>query len=144
MRKLIILILLLAMTVTASADIEGDWQYVIDGKSAVLIRYIGKDAAVEIPETIEGMPVARIAGYAFMDSAGVDVFLPAVTIEIDEDAFTGLCGTLWIPGGHPDFKVVLAVVNKTSNEIVYNCTPGYDGRIRQFTEIGDYMYENEN
>lgn len=137
MRKLFILFLLAAllMTVTASADIADDWQYATGGSEAILLRYIGNDPEVTIPDSIDGIPVVRLGGYLFMDSETVDVFLPDIDFEIDPEAFTGFRGTVWIRGGHPEYSVVTALIDRETGDLVYATT---EGGIKQFVEIEDY------
>ena len=137
MKKLFILFLLATflMTVTASADISDDWQYATDGSEAILLRYIGNDPEVTIPDTIDGLPVVRLGGYLFMDSETVDVFLPDIDFEIDPEAFTGFRGTVWIRGGHPEYSVVTALIDRETGDLVYATQ---EGGIKQFVEIEDY------
>ena len=137
MKKLFILFLLAAllMTVTVSADIADDWQYTTNGSEAVLLRYTGTDPEVTIPDSIDGIPVVRLAGYLFLDTDTVDVFLPDIDFEIDPEAFTGFRGTVWIRGGHPEYSVVTALIDRETGDLVYAAP---EGCIRQFVEIEDY------
>ena len=137
MKKLFILFLLavLMITVTVSADIADDWQYATDGSEAILLRYIGNDPEVTIPDSIDGLPVVRLAGYLFLDTDTVDVFLPDIDFEIDPEAFTGFRGTVWIRGGHPEYGVVTALIDRETGDLVYAAP---EGCIRQFVEIEDY------
>lgn len=137
MKKLFILFLLAAllMTVTASADISDDWQYATDGCEAILLRYIGSEPEVTIPDSIDGIPVVRLAGYLFMDTDTVDVFLPDTDIVIDPETFTGFRGIVWIRGGHKTYSVVTALIDRETGDLVYAIT---EGGIKQFIEIEDY------
>lgn len=137
MRKLFILFLLAALmiTVTVSADISDDWQYTTDGSEAILLRYIGTDPEVTIPDSIDGIPVVRLGGYLFLDCETVDVFLPDIDFEIDPEAFTGFRGIVWIRGGHETYSVVTALIDRETGNLVYAAP---EGCIRQFVEIEDY------
>lgn len=137
MKRLFILFLLAAIltTVTASADISDDWQYATDGSEAILLRYIGTDPEVTVPDSIDGLPVVRLGGYLFMDSETVDVFLPDTDIEIDPETFTGFRGTVWIRGGHETYSVVTALIDRETGDLVYATA---EGGIKQFVEIEDY------
>lgn len=137
MKRLFILFLLAALliTVMASADIADDWQYTTDGSEAILLRYIGNDPEVTIPDSIDGLPVVRLAGYLFMDTDTVDVFIPDTDIVIDPEAFTGFRGTVWIRGGHETYSVVTALIDRETGDLVYATQ---EGGIRQFVEIEDY------
>ena len=60
-----------------------------------LVRYIQLDE-VEIPETINGIPVSSLGRYAFFNTTVSDIFLPYTDIQIDDFAFVGCGATLWI------------------------------------------------
>ena len=138
MRNLFILFLLavLLITVTASADIADDWQYATDGSEAILLRYIGTDPEVTIPDSIDGIPVVRLGGYLFLDSETVDVFLPDTDITIDPETFTGFRGIVWIRGGHEAFDVVTALIDRETGEVIYMSE--YEDAIREYVVIDDY------
>lgn len=65
-----------------------DFEYELIDGSAVITRYTGSDESVEVPETIEGVPVTKIGFYAFEAKYGVtSVLLPETTEYIGEGAF---------------------------------------------------------
>lgn len=69
-----------------------------------LVRYIEKKE-VDIPETINGIPVSSLGRHAFANTTVSDIFLSTTDIRIDDLAFVGCDATIWIPGSQlpPDF-----------------------------------------
>ena len=60
-----------------------------DGKSIKIEKYTGTDTTVVIPDTIDGLPVTSIAGYAFNGTNVTSVTLPANMTALDGYAFYG-------------------------------------------------------
>ena len=69
-----------------------------------LVRYI-EQKEVDIPETINGIPVSSLGRHAFANTTVSDIFLSTTDIRIDDLAFVGCDATIWIPGSQlpPDF-----------------------------------------
>jgi hypothetical protein len=57
------------------------FQYAIQGSTAVVTGYTGRDGVVAIPVTIEGYPVSSVEDYSFMDQTNITAVIlsPAVT-----------------------------------------------------------------
>ena len=65
--------------VEQSRDIAGDFECIVDNSRgmASIVRYIGSDSDVWIPDTIDGLPVTLIGGNAFMNcNSIVNVHMP--------------------------------------------------------------------
>lgn len=69
-----------------------------------LVRYI-EQKEVDIPETINGIPVSSLGRHAFANTTVSDIFLSSTDIRIDALAFVGCDANIWIPGSQlsPDF-----------------------------------------
>jgi hypothetical protein len=88
---LFVVILLTAIT-TAFAQTAADFSVELtsDGSGVLIKRYLGKVLTVQIPSTIEGLPVKEIAKGAFngADVANItSVTLPQGLVKIGEQAF---------------------------------------------------------
>ncbi len=59
---------LIALVVGTVASAAGDFSYGIANEEVTITGYTGTDAAVVVPDTIESMPVTRIAAEAFFES----------------------------------------------------------------------------
>ena len=67
----------LPLTLTASAETFGDYEYnILDDGTAEITKYTGSDKVVEIPSTIDGHTITSIGGNAFYNC----ISLTAVTI----------------------------------------------------------------
>ena len=64
------------------------WTYTAEGKAATLTGYFGSETDVEIPETLDGLPVTAIAEACFRGSALVSVTVPAAVEHIGARAFS--------------------------------------------------------
>ncbi|MDR0569336.1 MAG: leucine-rich repeat domain-containing protein [Spirochaetaceae bacterium] len=87
-------LVLFLLTLTADpglfGDVFGDFEYTARGKTAIIARYTGKGDRVEIPETINGLPVTAIGDYAFLLSGNLtSVAIPNSVTAIGEGAFSG-------------------------------------------------------
>lgn len=86
--------LLTCAAVPAFAALDFEYHYSDEQHTGVVIdRFTGtvpEDGMVEIPATIEALPVVRIADGAFADNATLKaVILPVSTVVVDAGAFTG-------------------------------------------------------
>lgn len=72
-----------------SSEILSEFQYVKEDGGITIMRYLGKQTSVSIPNTIEQLPVLKIAENAFTDTKIKSVTLPSSCKEIDWFAFYG-------------------------------------------------------
>ncbi|MBQ6553185.1 MAG: leucine-rich repeat domain-containing protein [Clostridia bacterium] len=100
---------------------EGDFCYVVSGKNAVIIRYIGKGGNVVIPEKLGGLPAAQMRGTAFHDNEDVvSVQLPAAMLDITDEQFC-LCENLksvTVASGNPVYTSVDGVLFKDKGKTI--------------------------
>ena len=66
-----------------------EFEYIIENGGITITKYIGKKTSVQIPNTIQQLPVLKIGENAFYDSKVKSVTLPSNCIEIDWFAFYG-------------------------------------------------------
>ena len=67
-----------------------DYIYTVSGTEMTIDKYIGSDANVEIPETIDGYTVAGIGAEAFKDCTTLEtVSIPGTVKTVGENAFAG-------------------------------------------------------
>ena len=95
---------------------ESYWEYTADmeTKMVTILGYTGPDKDIQVPETIDGMPVVSIAPGAFVNNDLVSVNLPVSIKEIPTEAFTN-CTTLQ--------KVSLGTeVTKIGEKAFYGCS----------------------
>jgi hypothetical protein len=84
-KKLWIITFVLVLATTAFAQSEADFMVTLtdDITGAIIKEYIGKDAEVTIPSTIQGMPVKEIGNGAFANNSTVtSVVIPEGVIRI--------------------------------------------------------------
>lgn len=75
-------------TTTEVKDAAADFSYESTGSSITITGYVGTDNDVIVPDTIEGLTVARIGQYAFNDNTTItSVKLPDSITLIGECAF---------------------------------------------------------
>ena len=105
-RKLCLILLALALTVTAFAQSEADFEVGLteDGAGVVIKKYIGKEADVNIPAQIQGMPVREIGGSAFEGNSIIaNVVIPMGVTRIGNSAFAySSLSSITIPQGVAD------------------------------------------
>lgn len=86
----------LSISVPAMAETEGDLQYhfISNGTAAEITGYTGSGGAVIIPDTLGGVPVISIGGYAFYDQSSItSIAIPDDVIYLGDYAFYG-CSSL--------------------------------------------------
>ena len=66
-----------------------EFEYIIENGGITITKYVGKKTSVQIPNTIEQLPVLKIGENAFFESKVKSVTLPQNCIEIDWFAFYG-------------------------------------------------------
>lgn len=69
-------------------EMNGDFQYVIVDRKAIISEYLGTDTEVLIPSEINGCKVAEIAAYAFKGAKFENITLPNSLESISYGAFT--------------------------------------------------------
>lgn len=72
---------------SAAASAEGDWEFKVDGKNAVITKYTGSDANPVTPATLGGKPVTAIASDTFAGCAIATLTLSANILEVEPGAF---------------------------------------------------------
>jgi hypothetical protein len=81
------LFLLLALAGSVPAQ---DYIYSEAGGQVTIIRYTGPGGAVSVPDTINGLPVTRIGGWAFQFTHNLEALtIPNTVTKIDDWAFGG-------------------------------------------------------
>ena len=66
----------------------GDFVYTVSAGGAAIVRYLGRETVVHVPNAIDGVPVRTIADGAFAANAHVrEVVLPEGVTEIGSYAF---------------------------------------------------------
>lgn len=100
MKKLIFITLLGIVSITLfqteiyAQDLPAGLQYRISGQRVIITRYTGRATSLEIPATIQGLPVTDIAVSAFFDASRLkSVVIPDGVIRIEDSVFSG-CGNL--------------------------------------------------
>lgn len=69
---------------------EGDYVYRVADGSAEIVKYVGKDAYISIPEALGGYPVSSIDILAFFENLTLrEVEIPACVTSIGKHAFFG-------------------------------------------------------
>jgi hypothetical protein len=69
---------------------SNNFAYVITNNTVTITRYTGTDAAVIIPDTINGLPVTSIGNFTFENKSGVtNVTIPGSVANIGSYAFLG-------------------------------------------------------
>ncbi|HNU99053.1 MAG TPA: leucine-rich repeat domain-containing protein [Verrucomicrobiota bacterium] len=85
-------LLLLLCTLSAAVRAQ-DFDYRIDAGAVTITRYRGSGGAVNIPGTINGLPVTSIGGHAFFGCTGLtSITIPNSVTSIGPQAFYGLTG----------------------------------------------------
>lgn len=97
MKRALSLMLCVLMLISAlPAAAGGDWEYSFDGEEIVLTRYTGGGEGpldIEIPKTLAGAKVARLAKGAFDGCGGIaSLSFPRKNVAIDEGALDDLEG----------------------------------------------------
>ncbi len=104
-----LLIAVMAMNTCAMADIfattppavftSGDYDYMLRGDAATIVRYNGDEAAVEVPSELDGYPVAEVGAEAFRYRTLKSVSLPDSIVCIGKQAFEycKITGALRLP-----------------------------------------------
>ena len=96
MRRILLLLWALVSVAQADTQVIGgiEWTYSIDGVAATIGAIPTSTAgAIEIPATLGGCPVTRIAAGAFADCASLtSVSFPTSVWDVGQDAFDGCAG----------------------------------------------------
>lgn len=83
------ILLIIGMTFAVNAEASGDYEYKILNDGTVSItKFIGEEAAVEIPSEIDGMTVSQIGAEAFKGCEILtSVIIPDTVIDLGSEAF---------------------------------------------------------
>ncbi|MDR1840188.1 MAG: leucine-rich repeat domain-containing protein [Treponema sp.] len=103
-----------------------------DGKSAVIVRYIGKKQTVIIPPIMHGLPISGIGNSAFKEKEIIRITIPDSVTSIGDEAFKGnLLIIVTIPEG----------VTSIGNNAFANCDSLTSITIPEsVTSIGDMAF----
>ncbi len=117
-------------TVKASSEIiiasSDDFIYNNTGSAIFISEYIGTDAKIIIPETIEGLPVTEFSSHVFSENEKIEyIQFPSGTSNIDPNMFY-LCSSLTeivVPESNPYYTTEKGVVyNKDKTTLIsYPC-----------------------
>ena len=90
---IMVLALLSAMPQIVQAEAYGDFEYFISNNEITITKYNGYTATVDIPATINGMPVTKIGNRAFEDCQSLTkVIIPDSVTSIENRAIAGCNG----------------------------------------------------
>ena len=67
------------------------FQYAVEETGVTILRYMGNDTVVAVPEEIDGLPVTAIASSAFVGVEAEELILPSSVKTVEDGAFK-LCG----------------------------------------------------
>ncbi len=67
--------------------VKTEFEYIIEGQGVTITKYTGSKTSVQIPNTIENLPVLRIGKHAFAGTKVKSVTLPSSCKAIDWFAF---------------------------------------------------------
>lgn len=76
-------------TVTEGEKDNGTFRYYLASDHAEILKYVGTETAVTVPDTLDGQPVTVIGNAAFTGGDVVSVHLPDSVTEICDNAFDG-------------------------------------------------------
>jgi hypothetical protein len=66
---------------------SGDYYYESVGDGIRIVKYVGADSVVTIPDQIDGLPVRIVGASAFINSTSSQVVLPSGITNIEDKAF---------------------------------------------------------
>ncbi len=125
------------------AALAEDFTYTTNNGTITIWRYTGPGGDVTIPDTINGLPVTSIGGWAFSGCTN----LTAVTLgdsvtSIRQEAFWGCRGltTITVNTNNPDYSSVDGVLLNKSQITLIQCPEGKAGSYtipNSITSIGD-------
>lgn len=85
--------MLILLAWPAAALDDGEFEYTIQGSEIYLTRYIGDGGDVQIPESINGIPVTKINGNCFIGNETVtSISIPGTVKTIEDDALASAHG----------------------------------------------------
>ncbi len=83
------LMLLLWLLCPIASAAQNDFVFVVENGAVTLTAYAGSGGAVEIPRSVDGLPVTKIGSWAFSYRKLMSVTIPDSVTQIGEDAFKG-------------------------------------------------------
>lgn len=127
--------LFLLVTLTATAQAE-DYTYTTNSGAITITGYTGSDAAVVIPDTINGLPVTAIGDHAFwVGGQGISsVEIPDSVTLIEASAFTCCSSLAHVSMGH-------AVASIESSAFYYCTNLNYITIPASVTNIGSGAFQ---
>ena len=91
---LVLLSFILFFTKAAIAQFSGDWVYTTNGNAVTIVGYLGLGGALNVPSTINGLPVTRIGADVFHSFTGLTtITIPEGVVDIGNNAFA-FCSSL--------------------------------------------------
>lgn len=94
---LLLAVLLLGSTAMGESVISDGFELGIGSQSVSLLKYLGEDAEVIIPDNYAGLPLTTVGDKAFYEMEHIiDVDLPDTVVEIGDKAFYGCSGLEFI------------------------------------------------
>ncbi len=139
-------ILPLSLSLALPIAAEAQFGYTTNDGTITITGYTGPGGAVDIPSTINGLPVTGIGWHAFIGTSLTSVTIPSsVSSIIGDDAFVNCRGltAITVDALNPTYSSVDGVLFDKSQTTLLEC-PGGKARCsipNSVTSIGDYAFE---
>ena len=106
-----------------ACGVEGNFAYATFGGDALLLKYLGSDARLTLPDNLGGCPLTAVGAYAFdADSAIKEVVFPECVAKVYSNAFR-------------TSTRIDAYIPNADASIVYNSFYCFDGGAKRVTRI---------
>ena len=77
-------------SISAAEKTYGDFEYKVENDNVTVMKYLGEDIDVTIPETIDGLPVTSVGTSSFLSKIKIEsINLPPTIKYIEYGAFAG-------------------------------------------------------